>query len=343
MNLSKRNNALLWTAIGVGTALVAKRILAETRKISFRDKVVVITGGSRGLGLVLARQLAKENAKVAICARSLEELDAAKTELQNNGADVFAMPCDIANKAEVGQFVNAVRQEFGQIDVLINNASIIQVAPLEHMTEADFEEALKTNFWGAFYFINEVLPEMRERRKGRIVNVTSLGGKVAIPHLLPYSTSKFALVGLSEGLRSELLKDNIYVTTICPGMIRTGSPRNAFFKGQNEKEYAWFKIIDSIPFLSVSAEQCAREIVEACRYGVSEHIVSLPAQLAARFHGLFPGLTADINAFFNNLLPAPGGIGERRARGKDSESGASESFLTTLTDQAAEQNNQTIN
>lgn len=343
MKSLSRNSALFWAAAGVGGFWAAKMLLAETRKTSFKNKVVVITGGSRGLGLVMARQLAKEGAKLALCARDEAELERAKFDLLEHNSRIFTYPCDVTNKAEVGQFMNAVRQQFGQIDVLINNAGIIQVTPVENATQADFEEALKTHFWACFYTINEVLPEMRERRAGRIINISSIGGKVAFPHLLPYVTSKFALVGYSEGLRAELLKDNIYVTTVCPGLMRTGSPRNAFFKGKHKEEYAWFKISDSLPILSTSAESAASQIINAARRGEAELIISLPAQLGVAFHGLFPGTTADIFSLINEFLPAPGGIGKRRAEGKESETEVTQSFLTALTDEAAKQNNQMVN
>src|SRR5204863_2590958 len=123
----------------------------------------------------------------------------------------------------------------------------------------------------------DVMPDMRARREGRIVNISSIGGKVSVPHLLPYSASKFALVGLSEGLRAELAKDGIVVTTVCPGLMRTGSPRNAQFKGQHRAEYAWFTLSDSMPFFSQSAERAARQILSACRHGEAEVVLSLPA------------------------------------------------------------------
>src|SRR6185503_4123757 len=121
-----------------------------------------------------------------------------------------------------------------------------------------------------------VLPEMRARREGRIVNITSIGGKISVPHLLPYSASKFALVGLSEGLRAELAKDGIVVTTICPGLMRTGSPRNATFKGQHRAEYAWFSIGDSLPVTAMSADRAARQILTACKRGEAEVVLSVP-------------------------------------------------------------------
>ncbi|WP_138993216.1 SDR family oxidoreductase [Larkinella sp. C7] len=342
MRLSNTNRMGLWGLAGIGVAVAAKTLIDQWRKTDFRGKTVVITGGSRGLGLVLAREFAQEGANLAICARDPEELERAKADLELNGGTVFTYACDVTDKAQVGAFIQTVQQEVGPVDVLVNNAGTILVTPIEHATEADFREVMETNFWAAFHTINAVLPQMRERRSagGRIINIASFGGKVAFPHLLPYSTSKFALVGYSEGLRTELIKDGIYVTTVCPGLMRTGSPRNALFKGQNEKEYAWFKIGDSLPVLSKSAEESARQILEACRYGRAELIISLPAKVAAAVHGLFPGLTAEVLSVINMLLPAPGGIGEQRAKGKDSESSLSRSVFTTRTDDAAEANNQ---
>ncbi|WP_234733301.1 SDR family NAD(P)-dependent oxidoreductase [Tellurirhabdus bombi] len=325
---------------GIGAVLAAKAVLNQRRKIRFRDRTVVITGGSRGLGLVMARQFAKEGAHIAICARDEAELERAKVDLRQYGTRVLTYRCDVTNKADIDQFIEVVSQELGTIDVLVNNAGTIIVTPLEHATEEDFREAMDTNFWASFHAVNAVLPHMREQGGGRIVNIASFGGKVAVPHLLPYSVSKFTLVGYSEGLRAELTKDNIHVTTVCPGLMRTGSPRHAIFKGQNEKEYAWFKIGDSLPFFTKSAEDSAKAIVDACRYGKAEIILTLPAKATAIFHGLFPGLTAELSAVVNNWLPAPGGIGEQRVKGKESESDLTRSIFTTLTDDAAHANNQ---
>ncbi|MFC5409404.1 SDR family NAD(P)-dependent oxidoreductase [Larkinella bovis] len=340
MHLSTKNRLGLWGLAGVGAVFAARALLNQWRKIDFRGKTVVITGGSRGLGLVLAREFAQEGANIAICARDEAELERAKADLELNGGLVFTYACDLTDREQVTDFIESVQAEIGPIDVLVNNAGTILVTPIEHATEDDFREVMEINFWSAFHTINAVLPQMRARKTGRIVNIASFGGKVAFPHLLPYSTSKFALVGYSEGIRAEFIKDGIYVTTVCPGLMRTGSPRNAWFKGQNEKEYAWFKIGDSLPGLSKSAEESARQILEACRYGRAELIISLPAKLASALHGLAPGLTAEVLSVINLLLPAPGGIGEERAKGHDSETSVTRSVFTTWTDDAAEANNQ---
>ena len=342
MSVSIQTKALLWGLASVGAWAATRLLLNQKRKLSFQRKTVLITGGSRGLGLELARQLAQEGANIAICARDEAELDRAKSELQQYGIDVFAEVCDITNKIQVERFVETVHQEVGPVDVLINNAGTIIVTPFEHATEDDFRQAMDVNFWAAFHLINAVLPQMLAQQGGRIVNIASFGGKVAVPHLMPYSTSKFALVGYSEGLRAELLKKNIFVTTICPGLIRTGSPRNAIFKGQNEKEYAWFKIGDSIPLFTIASDDCAREIIEACRYGEAERIITLPAKIGAALQGAAPNLMGELMAVVNEMLPAPGGIGSQRAFGKDSETGLSESFLAGLSDQAAARNNELI-
>ncbi len=335
-----KNGFWLATALGVG-AVTAYAVLGKKRsKYSFQDKVVLITGGSRGLGLVLARTLAREGAKIAICARNAEELTRAKEDLQSRGAEVFETVCDVRNQSEVRRMMEAVCNRYGQIDVLVNNAGVIQVGPLEVQTQKDFEDAMAIHFWGAYYTMSAAIPKMREQGAGKIVNISSIGGKISVPHLAPYCASKFALVGLSGAMRVELAKDNIQVTTVCPGLMRTGSHVNAVFKGQNEKEFAWFSIGNALPISSISAETAARQIVEACRRGDAELIVSIQAEFAAKINALFPELTAEISAFVNRLLPSAGGIGKGYALGKESAAFASPSFVTAQIDEESYRNNE---
>ena len=250
------------------------------------------------------------------------------------------MTCDVADREQVEHLVRTVSNYYGRIDVLVNVAGVIAVGPMETMTLDDYEEAMRVNYWGPLYTTLAVLPQMRRRREGRIVNISSIGGKVAVPHLLPYDASKFALTGLSEGMRTELAKDGVVVTTVCPGLMRTGSPPNADFKGRHREEYAWFAISDALPVFSISAEHAARRIVEACRYGEAEAILGLPAQVATRVQGLFPGLTADVLGLVNRLLPEPGGIGTERAEGIESGSRLAPSALTAASDRASVRNNE---
>ena len=340
-----RRNRISYTtwATGAGAMGLLVGIQAAVRfkrRISFQNRTVLITGGSRGLGLVLARRFADLGANVAICARDEQEVTRARDELREYGIDVLGVQCDITVREQVVGMIDGLTRHFRHIDVLVNNAGTISVGPMEVMTLADYEEAMKTHFWGPLYTTLAVLPQMKRRQFGRIVNISSIGGKIAAPHLLPYSVSKFALVGFSEGLRAELEKDNIFVTTVCPGLMRTGSPRNATFKGKHRLEYAWFKISDSLPPASISVTTAARRIIRACRYGEAEIMVSLPARLAATLHGIFPGLTSELNSWIHHALPEPGGIGTQSALGKESETEITTSKLTALTEQAAAANNE---
>lgn len=325
--------------LGVGIGLLALNTLRRSR-YTLRGKTVAISGGSRGLGLELAREFCRQGARVAICARDADELEEAERDLGSRCSEVVATVCDVTSQSQVQQFVRDVVRRFGGIDVLVNNAGVIQAGPLETMTEDDFEEAMRVHFWGPLYLVLAALPFLRRRDAARIVNIASIGGKIAIPHLVPYCASKFALVGLSEGLRAELAKDRIAVTTVCPGLMRTGSPRHAQFKGKHREEHAWFTIADSLPLLSMSSRRAAMRIVNACRGGKAEVVLSLPAQLATKMQSLLPGATALVAAWANRWLPAPGGIGRASRPGYASQSRWAPSWITTLSDRAAERNNE---
>jgi NAD(P)-dependent dehydrogenase (short-subunit alcohol dehydrogenase family) len=323
-----------------GVAYGVREAVRRSREIDFAGRVALVTGGSRGLGLILARQLVARGARVAICARDEAELNRAKAELVARGGDVLAVQCDITVKAQVDEMTRGVIGHFGQIDLLINNAGIIQVAPMEEMTLADYEEAMQTHFSGPLYTTLAVVPAMRGRRQGRIVNITSIGGKVPAPHLLPYTASKYALVGFSQGLRAELAKHNIFVTTVAPGLFRSGSPRNATFKGRHYEEYAWFSAADATPGLSIDPNVLAERILNAARFGQAELITPLPAWIGAKLNGLFPGLTAELASLANGFLPKPGGIGPRRAKGYESSSGLVPQYAADINTSAARANNE---
>ena len=323
-----------------GASLMAARRLQAHFGYSLQGRTVLITGGSRGLGLALARQIAAQGARLAICGRDPESLERATASLAGTGAEVLAITADVSDPDSVGAMIQAVNRRYGQVDVLVNNAGVIEVGPAVTMSLADYEEAMATNFWGMLYPTLAVLPGMRARRSGRIVNITSIGGKVSIPHLLPYSASKFAAVGFSQGLRAEVAGDGIKVVTVCPGLMRTGSPRNAIFRGQHRSEYAWFSISDALPGLSISAEDAARRIVAACRRGDAEALFPLPAKIAAIVNAIAPGLTAGVLATVGRLLPSARDGRSGRRKGSDSQSTLSPSWLSHLGDRAARQYNQ---
>lgn len=344
MNTTQKT--LLWSAIGVGGVVAARLITQQQRAIDLKDRVALVTGGSRGLGLELARVLVESGAKTVICARNAKDLEEARQELSRlaaefeNPHEILAVACDVGDREQVKAMIRQIEDQVGPVEVLINNAGTIQVGPLEEIEESDFEESINVHYWGPLYTMEEVLPEMRKRKEGRIVNISSIGGIVSIPHLVPYSAGKHALVGLSEGYRAELLKDNIYVTTVCPGLMRTGSPKNVPFKGQHRKEQTWFTLGDSLPITSMNARGAAKDIIGACRHGQSTLMLSAQAKLLSGLNGLFPGLLSDVLGWVNHWLPEPGGIGKERMKGYESESEFSPSELTKRTEEAARRNNE---
>jgi short-subunit dehydrogenase len=327
-------------AAAVGVAATA--LLRRKRAFFLRDKVVFITGGSRGLGLAMGEEFAHRGARIAICARDPEELDRARQTIVREavGAEVKTFICDVSDRDQVESTVQRVQNHFGSIDVLVNNAGVTAVGPIENQTIADFEETMKVNFWSQVYATLAALPGMRRHGEGRIVNITSIGGKVSIPHLLPYCCSKFAAVAFSEGLRAELANTGVKVVTVAPGLMRTGSHINAEFKGKHSQEFTWFSLSGTNPMTSINVARAAKQIVDATVTGRAELIISWQAELLARFHGLAPGLTTEILGLVNRTLPSAGESGEKR-KGKDSHNVVTKSPLTALGRMAAKRYNQT--
>lgn len=335
------NAAVLAGAAGLGAWLLWSAY-RQANRYSFAGKVVLVTGGSRGLGLVIARRLAREGARLVLCGRDPVPLDEAAAQIMSQGAEVLAVPCDVADADAVRGMVAEAIGRFGRLDVVINNAGTIAVGPVETMTEADFRQAMDTNFWGAVHTVEAAMPYFRQQKAGRVVNVASIGGLVPVPHLVPYTASKFALVGYTQALRAELAKDGVVVTLVCPGLMRTGSPRNATFKGHHRAEYAWFALSDGNPLIAQSAESAAAEVLDASRYSEAVRVLSLPAKIMATANALCPGLYADVQALVNRLLPGPGGVGTRGVPGRRSQSGWTRSPLAAFDDAAAKRNNQEL-
>lgn len=310
-------------------------------RYSLSGKTVVITGGSRGLGLELARCFANEQASVVLLARDLDELTRAARTLKKSGADVSTVRCNVTDRIEVECAIDAIAQKYGAVDVLVNNAGAIQVGPLSEMTTEDFEAAMDVHFRGPLNTINAVVPLMRKQGGGRITNIVSIGGKIAVPHMAPYSASKFALAGLSDAIRSELRQNHIYVTTVFPGLMRTGSIYQAQFKGRHRAEFNWFSICGSIPILSMHSTRAARKIVRACRRGSAQLIVGVPAKAACLFNAALPRLSAYITAMIAKRLPTSNAPGHTNSRpGQEFRSSALPLFLIQFSDKAALRNNE---
>ena len=332
-----------WLLLAGGIALTGWAISRALRKnFSFDGKAVLITGGSRGLGLLIARRICAEGGRVALLARDLNELTRARDELVKRGGEAITIVCDLLDRAQTESAVEKVINRFGTIDVLINNAGVIEVGPLAHMQREDFERSINIHFWAPFNLIRKVVPHMRRAGGGRIVNISSIGGKLAVPHLAPYCAGKFALVGLSDSMRAELALDNIHVTTVTPGLMRTGSHVNAKFKGDHSAEYAWFSVAASLPVGSISDECAATRIVDACRAGRPSLIMPLPARIGIAGNALFPNLTGYAMKLVNRLLPrATSSSGNQLRSGWESRgANSNSSWLGRFTDRMAQRNNE---
>jgi NAD(P)-dependent dehydrogenase (short-subunit alcohol dehydrogenase family) len=323
-------------ALIVGAAGLAAREALRRRPADYelRGRTALVTGGSRGLGFAIADELLREGARVVICARDPERLERARSLLAERGGDVRALRCDVGDREQVERMV----AEIGRVDVLFNVAGVIGVGPLETQRVEDFREQHDVMFWGVVYPTFAVLPQMLERGDGRVANVTSIGGKVSVPYLLPYNAAKFAAVGFSEGLRTELAGKGVLVTTVVPGLMRTGSYVAALFKGRRETLYNLFTPMSALPMSAMSGRRAATKIVAAVTRGDPELILTLHANLAVRLNGVAPATTQRLLSVIARLLPQGGTV--EPLPGKDIHSALDESLLTALGRKARAELNQ---
>jgi len=334
-------NSRVW--LGAGALLVGGWLTARvirTARYELRDKVALISGGSRGLGLVLARHICDEGGKVALLARDPEELARAKDDLTARGGKVLTVECDLLDRDQIQAAVRKVIDHFNRIDSLINNAGIIEVGPLDHMSRDDYERAMRLHFWAPYELISQIVPEMRLCGGGRIVNITSIGGKVAVPHFAPYSASKFALTGFSDAIRAELARDNIQVTTVAPGLMRTGSHVNARFKGNHDAEFAWFSAGAGAPLISMDADRAARKIIAAFRRGQPSLTLTFAARGAIAGNALFPNLTGHTMKIVNRFLPDVADESGEQSRAGAELPRLTPEWMTRLADRAMRKNNE---
>jgi len=336
---------------GAALALVMAQAVAvaarTARGMRVAGKTALVCGASRGLGRALALELGRRGARVAICARSGEELDRVRGELVDLGVTVHSETCDLRSFAQVEELIANVTNALGPIDLLVANAATISVGPIESMHVADFDDAMEAIFKTSLNAALAVLPRMQTRRKGTIAFITSIGGKIAVPHLLPYSAAKFAEVGLAEGLRAESAKDGIHVLTVVPGLMRTGSHVHATFKGDSEKEYGWFGAGATAPGpMTIDADRAARRIASAIERGAREIVLTPAAKLAVRTHGAMPGLFELVMSLAGRFLPRAPALaadGVRKREGLDVERTASSKAVAYVHERGrrlAEKNNQ---
>jgi NAD(P)-dependent dehydrogenase (short-subunit alcohol dehydrogenase family) len=320
------HSILYWLELTVFVLAILGLCIAVTRALSATHlptgAVVLVTGSSRGLGLAIASRFAgsrwaKHSVRLVLVSRKLEELQQAQNTLLERhkhlrAEDILIIPADLSIPADCARLISETLAHFGRIDVLVNNAGIIEVGPAEIQPTEAFDRAMQINFFGAFYTAWAALPHMQKQqpltgsRRAAIVNIASIGGKMAVPHMLPYTAAKFALVGFSEGLHAEMRSHDILVTTVCPGLMRTGGENHAQFIGNVEAEKRWFMFAAKTPGIATTAEHAANEIFRAVEANRAEITITPQAWLAARTAGLFPETLQFANALINRfVLPKP--------------------------------------
>jgi len=205
------------------------------------DKVAIITGGSEGIGKAAALGMAKEGAKVIIVARRQEVLDQAATEIRTaTEGVVLPLAADVSDKGAARRVVQAALDNYGRVDILVNNAGTSMAKEFEEVSDEDWDYDFELKVWGAVRLIRESIPEMRKVGGGRIINVTNLGGRTPGPASMPTSISRAAGIGITKGLSKDLAKDNILVSTVCIGLVKSG---------QHERRYQ--RLIETNPSLTM--------------------------------------------------------------------------------------------
>ncbi|MFN8098572.1 MAG: SDR family NAD(P)-dependent oxidoreductase [Dermatophilaceae bacterium] len=269
------------------------------------DRVALVAGASRGLGLLVATELAARGMTVHGCARDAGELDRARALVDERaGAGRYvAHVCDVGDAGAVRSLVADVVADSGRIDVAIHVAGNIQVGPVESLTLGHFHDAIDTMLWGPVHLTLAVLPSMREAGHGRIGIVSSVGGVVSVPHLVPYSVAKFGAVGLAEGMYAALAGSGVTVTSVVPGLMRTGGHLAADFVGDADADYAWFAPGASLPGLSMSADHAAARIVKAVLAGKPAVELTPLAHAARIAKGVAPRTTVRLLGVVGRALP----------------------------------------
>lgn len=299
---------LAWLSVGLTCAGLAATWKGRgARPIgSWQGRTALITGGSRGLGLALARQCGAHGATVWVVARDAQEVSDAVARLLDEGIEAHGHVADITDQTQAAETVQAVVDRHRRLDILINDAGVITAMPFENAELGDFEESLRTHFWGPLYLIRAALPYLRDAAPAHIINVSSIGGRIGVPHLSPYCAGKFALCGLSDTLRAELAPYGIWVTTASPGLMRTGSIRQVKVRGHHESEARMFAVVSGTPLTTVSAAAAAREIVWAARTGRATVAPNWQARVAQIITALTPEVSAALASFVTAMvLPHP--------------------------------------
>lgn len=260
-------------------------------------KVAIVTGGSEGIGEAIAARFAKENYHVVIAARDAAKLTKVASQLKSQFATpVVPMPTDVREPKQVQDLVAQTIADFGQLDVLVNNAGLYSTGPTEEFTLEEWHRVIDTNLWGYIHTTHAVLPYLVSQQAGSILNICSIAGKVPMPYSTLYTTSKFAIAGMSQALSAELSNKGIQVCAIYPNIIQTDFPNKAVLQGKDladkKSRYQQLEKTLSMPFIE-KTEDVADAVWQALEHNEREHVLG-SAKLINGMHGMLPRMTEKI-------------------------------------------------
>ena len=249
----------------------------------FFDKSVVVTGASSGIGHDVALAFGEQGAQVALLARRRVQLEELADKINKAGGKALALDCDVTDRARVFWAIEQVKEAFGKVDILINSAGLLIAETVEEMRPEDLEKMMAVNVFGALNAMQAVLPVMRKAKSGNIVNISSLAGRRGVSPLGGYSSTKFALVGMTEALRVELFNTGIKVSLVMPGVIDTPMARNALKHRRSLKNVS--------AMMAMPARWVTWAVLAAAAFGLTEVDVPPGAAVAEKLASLFPGVT----------------------------------------------------
>lgn len=246
----------------------------------------VLTGASRGLGAHLARALADEGVNLALVARSAEALEEVREDASSRAVNAIALPTDLSDASRVPSIVDSVEAELGPVDLLVNNAGVELTAPYDHHPFETIEAAVKVNLLATMLLTRAVLPGMRSRGRGHVVNMSSLAGKIGLPLQTPYGATKAALIMFTHSLRAELIHDPVGVSVVCPGFV-AGDGMYARIEAMGRKAPRMLS--------PTTTKKVTEAVVRAMRRDIAETIVNpLPARPLGVLREAVPAIASHI-------------------------------------------------
>ncbi|MUL36775.1 SDR family NAD(P)-dependent oxidoreductase [Gloeocapsopsis dulcis] len=257
---------------------------------------VLITGASQGIGKATALLFARKGYDLVLAARQPEPLQATAEEIQKLGRQAIAIPTDVRDPEQIKSLASKAIEHYGTIEVLVNNAGIYISGPVEEFSLEDWHQTIDTNLWGYIHTIYALLPHFLAQGSGTIINISSIGGKVPIPYLVPYTTSKYAVTGLTEALHSELKPKGIHVGGIYPNIIKSNFLERAIFRGKDQQD-AQARLDQLNQVLNTPVIEKPEDVAEAVWKAVKdqrEEILVGSANLSKAAYGIFPGLMQSV-------------------------------------------------